>query len=121
MARHNETGKAGEAEAVRYLESIGHQILERNYRFGRAEIDIISLHRGLLIFTEVKTRKNNRYGYPEEFVDNRKIRLIKQAAEEYVYRTGWQGELRFDIIAFTVSHKGKALRHIPDAFFYEAE
>ncbi|MBL7779332.1 MAG: YraN family protein [Chitinophagales bacterium] len=121
MAEHNTTGKIGEEAAVKFLTAAGHEILQCNYRYGRAEIDVISKHNGLLVFTEVKTRESNRYGFPEEFVDAKKISLVKRAAEEYVYQQQWEGEVRFDIISVTLCGNGANIHHIPDAFFYEEE
>jgi len=118
MARHNETGKLGEELAAKFLTDKGYLILERNYRFGRAEVDIIVQKDKTLIFVEVKTRKNNRFGFPEEFVDKKKQKLMRSAAEEYSYSTQWNGELRFDVIAITNAETDKALiEHFEDVFF----
>ncbi len=121
MAAHNELGKLGEAAAQALLKQKGHQIMVCNYRFGRAEIDIISKENGLLIFTEVKTRSSEAFGYPEESVDRKKRRLMKEAAEEYMYQTGHEGELRFDIISVLLRQGKTEVHHIEDAFFQEDE
>ncbi|MBK7148240.1 MAG: YraN family protein [Bacteroidetes bacterium] len=121
MAAHNELGKMGEAAAQALLKQKGHEIVVCNYRFGRAEIDIISKENGILIFTEVKTRSSEAFGYPEESVDRKKIRLMKQAAEEYMYQTGHEGELRFDIVSVIIANSKTEVHHIEDAFFYEEE
>lgn len=119
MAGHNELGKQGEDAAVKYLEAKGHRILCRNYRYSRAEIDIISLEKGILIFTEVKTRSSDKFGFPEEYVDNKKIRLVKEAAENYIYEQQHDGELRFDIVSVIISENKTDIHHIEDAFFHE--
>lgn len=119
MAGHNELGKQGEAAAVKYLEAKGHKILCRNYRYSRAEIDIVSMEKGIMIFTEVKTRSSNQYGFPEEYVDNKKIRLLKEAAENYMYEHHHDGELRFDIVSVIIANGHTDIHHIEDAFFHE--
>lgn len=121
MADHINLGKEGEAAALDFLLKKGHQLQMQNYRFGRAEIDIVTKENGILIFSEVKTRSSNSFGYPEEAVTKKKIRLMKEAAEEYMYRNGHDGELRFDIISVVIA-KGKIdIHHIEDAFFHEDE
>lgn len=121
MADHNETGSRGEQLAVEFLKENGHEILAQQFRFGRAEIDIVSQVDDIIVFTEVKTRSSNKYGYPEEFVDAKKVRLLKTAAEEYVYQNQWDGEVRFDVVAVTFNGSAFEIHHITDAFFYEEE
>ena len=94
-------GDRSEALASQFLEAKGYLILKRNYRYGRNEIDIIASRNDLLLFVEVKSRKNTSYGYPEEFVSEKQIERIQEAAEEYIYATNWKGRIRFDIISVT--------------------
>jgi putative endonuclease len=119
MARHNDLGKAGEATALKFLQDAGHTILAQNYRYGRAEIDIISQERELIIFTEVKTRSNGLFGFPEDAVDKKKRRLMQLAAVEYLYQNNMKGEMRFDIISITSQSGKQEIFHIKDAFFNE--
>ncbi|HWB62541.1 MAG TPA: YraN family protein, partial [Chitinophagales bacterium] len=86
MASHNDLGKQGERAAADYLLQLGHTILAQNYRFGRAEVDIISNEKGVIVFTEVKTRSSTQFGLPEEFVDKKKRKLLHSAAGEYMYQ-----------------------------------
>ena len=116
MAQHNETGKQGEAEAVRFLLDKGYEILTRNYRHQHAEIDLIAQKGKLLIFVEVKTRSNLSYGNPEEFVNYSKARLVMKAAEQYIFAHNWHFDVRFDIIAVTLAGNELRVRHIEDAF-----
>ncbi len=106
-------GIEGENRAVSHLESLGFEILERNYRYKRAEIDIIAMKSNLLLFVEVKARKNNHFGNPEEFVSNSQKKLIIEAADDYIHAINWQKNIRYDIIAIT----GKELEHFKDAFY----
>jgi putative endonuclease len=117
MAQHNDTGKAGETHAMRYLQQKGFQILETNYRAKHAEIDLIAQTEKLLIFVEVKTRTNVRYGNPEEFVNSAKAKLVMKAAEHYIFATDWQHDVRFDIVAVTINGDDVQVKHIEDAFY----
>ena len=116
MARHNETGRQGEETAANYLLAKGYTILARNYRYRKAEIDLIVRKDKLLVFVEVKTRSRRDYGYPEEAVSVRKMQLFLRTADEYIYRTKWPYDLRFDIIAIQVTGQEYEVHHIEDAF-----
>ncbi len=117
MAQHNDTGKAGETHAMKYLQAKGFQILETNYRAKHAEIDLIAQGNKLLIFVEVKTRTNVRYGNPETFVNYTKAKLVMKAAEHYIFATDWQFDVRFDIVAVTINGDDVQITHIEDAFY----
>lgn len=116
MAQHNETGKQGEEEAVRYLREKGYEIMIRNYRYQHAEIDLIVKKGKLLVFVEVKTRTNLSFGNPEEFVSYTKARLVMKAAEQYIFSRDWLYDIRFDIIAVTLAGNELRVKHIEDAF-----
>ncbi len=119
MAKHNELGKQGEEAALKFLLYKGHELLKQHYRFGRAEIDIITKEKGIIIFSEVKTRTSNHYGFPEEYITREKIRLVKEAAEEFMYRNKYDGEVRFDVLSVTKNGETFKVHHIEDAFFHE--
>lgn len=107
-------GKYGEDLAVSYLQKKGFEILERNYRHRKGEIDIIGMiNNELLVFVEVKLRKDVGYGDPETFVTRRQERQVIDTAEEYIYGINWHKDIRFDIIAI----HGEQLEHIEDAFY----
>ena len=112
---HLVTGQHGEASAAAFLLEQGYTLLQQNYRAGRAEIDIIAQKDGLLVFVEVKTRASDRFGFPETAVGARKEALLLAAAERYIHDTGWQQDIRFDIIAITLGTP-PVVHHIPDAF-----
>lgn len=117
MAKHNELGKKGEKIAVNYLLANRYEILEENYRFSRAEVDIIAKKEEVLIFVEVKTRSNVSWGTPEQFVSPKKIELIMDAAYHYMEKVNHDWEIRFDIIAITFSKTNEMkLEHFKDAF-----
>ena len=118
MASHNDLGRKGELMAKLYLEQQGYEILDENWCHGKAEIDLIAYKDKVIIFTEVKTRSGNGFGEPEDFVDNRKQRLLADAADEYIYLMDHQGEVRFDIIAILFDKKTNyTIKHIEDAFW----
>lgn len=119
MAKHNELGAKGEDVAVAFLQTAGHEILMRNYRHGKAEVDIISRHGKFIVFTEVKTRSTSAFGHPEESVDKKKRRLIKTAAEEYLYQQKLDSDIRFDIVSVSNEKGTLQVYHIQDAFFHE--
>ena len=116
MTTRKKIGDQGEDNAVNFLFANGYEVLERNYRFGRAEIDIIALKDSVMVFIEVKSRKNIIYGYPETFLSEQQQDRIHLAAEEYVLQQAWQGEVRFDIIAILWEGKDPTLDHFEDAF-----
>ena len=116
MANHNELGKIGEEIAKKFLEEKGHKILELNWTWANTELDLISMDNNILIFTEVKTRRNAEFAYPESAVGKKKEKLIYEAAAEYMDRVAHESEIRFDIIAITIEPKIK-IEHFPDAFF----
>ena len=119
MAYHNELGKEGEALAVAHLESRGYEILERNFRYDRAEIDIIArLKQGEVVVVEVKTRNSSAFGDPQQFVYKSKIRQLVKAADGYLTLNGLEDEVRFDIIAVLKNSNKEEVTHIEDAFYH---
>lgn len=106
-------GESGERQAIDYLVRKGFKILAKNYRYRKAEIDIICTKDRTLIFVEVKKRKNPLYGYPETFVSANQQRMIIAAADHYIYDTDWHDNIRYDIISIM----GDELYHIEDAFY----
>lgn len=115
------TGILGEKLAAAFLQQKGFQILERNYRKGRAEIDLIATSDSILMFVEVKTRRGgNSFGYPEEAVNHKKAALIINAASYYIQKINWKGDIRFDIIAVQLpqnSNKDPQIHYFEDAFY----
>lgn len=118
MAYHNELGKLGEAIATAYLVDHGYTILERNFTFGKAEIDIIALKDEVVVIVEVKTRNSSVFGDPQSFVSKKKIRLLVQAANEYVVQNKLDMEVRFDIVAVLNNSKEQQVEHLEDAFYH---
>lgn len=118
MANHNQFGKQGEELAKAFLEGADYEILEENWTFGKSEIDLIAFKDSRIVFVEVKTRRGNSYGDPEDFVLIPKKRQMTKAADEYIYLMNHQGEVRFDIISILFNSGGQhVLNHIEDAFW----
>lgn len=116
MAAHNELGKKGEEEAVRYLSQNGYVILEQNWVFDKYEIDIIAQNEDYIVFVEVKTRNTDRWGNPEEAVSNKKIKRIVEAADFYLNKNNIDLPARFDVISIIYDKDGFDITHIDDAF-----
>ena len=118
MATHNELGKKGEDLAVEFLQNNSYDILERNWRFKKAEVDIIARKKDVLAIIEVKTRSTNHFGNPQDFVNQKKIKLLVEAINEYVTRKDLDVEVRFDIIAILKNQQTFEIDHIEDAFLH---
>lgn len=116
MKENKTTGDRGEQIAADYITKNGFNVLERNYRYKRAEIDIIALKDDQLIFVEVKSRNGTFFGYPEEAVDERKAEMIMMAANHYIFENAWDKEIRFDIISVSMTPNLK-IHHFEDAFY----
>lgn len=118
MAKHNELGSLGEEMAVEYLQKNNYTIIERNWRFKKAEIDVIALKNNILAVVEVKTRSSDYFGNPQDFVNQKKIQLLVEAVNEYVNAKNLDVEVRFDIIAITKTQNSFNLEHLEDAFLH---
>jgi len=118
MAEHNELGKEGEDRAVEYLEQNGYKILDRNWTFQKAEIDIIAEKESILAVIEVKTRSSLDFGLPQDFVKPKKIQLLVKAVNAYINDREIDLSIRFDIIAIHKNKETFAIEHITDAFYH---
>ena len=118
MAKHNELGKKGEQLAVDYLLDKGYEIVERNYRFDKAEVDIIAQQKNTLAIVEVKTRSTTDFGNPQDFVKPKQIQRLVKAVDEYVTVNKLDVEVRFDIIAIVKKGKSFDIEHLEDAFYH---
>jgi putative endonuclease len=118
VAVHNELGKLGESIAIRYLSGRSYEILERNWRLGRLEIDIIAREGYQLVIIEVKTRAGNFTVLPEEAVNAKRQKRLIRAANAYICRGDLNLDVRFDIITIIFETKeGYRLNHIENAFY----
>jgi len=118
MAQHNELGKHGEQLAIDFLIENGYEILERNYRFDKAEVDIIAQQKDILAVVEVKTRSSLDFGNPQDFVKPKQIKNLVKAVDEYVTENNLDVEVRFDIIAILQKGNAFEIEHLENAFYH---
>ncbi|NVO19899.1 MAG: YraN family protein [Bacteroidetes bacterium] len=116
MATHNDLGKNGENIAANYLTRKGYQIIKRNWRYNRDEIDIIAKDGDWLVIVEVKTRTSDWFGEPEMAVTRTKQQSLVRAAQGYIMETDFKGETRFDVIGILFDKQQVKLNHVEDAF-----
>ena len=117
MADHNDFGKIAEDLAVDFLVKAKYRILARNFRYLKAEVDIIAEYKNQIIIVEVKARHTDAFLEPQEAVNKKKIKLLISAANHYIEENNIDKEVRFDIISI-LPNKQKTLEitHITDAF-----
>jgi putative endonuclease len=117
MAEHNDFGTLAEELAADFLVENGYKILQKNFRYQRAEIDIIAEFQNQIIVVEVKARGTDIFMAPEEAVSKTKIKLLVLAADQYLKHHNINQEVRFDIITVLPDNSGKLeIKHLQDAF-----
>ena len=119
MASHNDLGKWGEELAAQYLREQGYTILDRDWRLGHRDLDIVARTPDgtTVVFVEVKTRTSDVVSRPQDAVDARKVRSLGAAANAYVKEFQLWDELRFDLISIIGDRAETAvLEHVEDAF-----
>ena len=102
------TGKKGEDIAAELLKNKGYAIVDRNWRNKFGEIDIITKKDGVLVFVEVKTKKGELFGLPEEMVGFGKLQKVRHMAT--VYMNGKEIPCRIDVVAVVLSEDGQVTR-----------
>jgi putative endonuclease len=113
----NRFGATGERLAERWLSRKGWQVLERRYRSGRRDIDLVAKRNGLVAFVEVKARVGTRFGDPVEAVNWKKRKELTRSAFTWIDRHGQPGEhYRFDVIGVLVTGSRVRVRHVENAF-----
>lgn len=118
MGKHKETGIKGELIAASFLLKKGYEILHTNWKSGNKEVDIIALKQGLLVFTEVKTRRSYDFGFPEEAVSTKKQEHIKLVAEAFCSENRAYEDIRFDVVSILLDGESvKEIVHLEDAFY----
>lgn len=118
MPQPHQLGRNGETLAARMLQRHGWRILDRNYRAGRREIDLVARRGRTVAFIEVKTRAGTGFGDPLEAVTARKRTEISRVARDWIARRGRPGdEYRFDAIAIVWERGARPrVRHVEDAW-----
>lgn len=117
MADHNDFGKIAEDLAVDFLVKNQYKILVRNFRYLKAEVDIIAEFENQIVIVEVKARNTDAFLEPQEAVNKKKIKLLISASNYFIEENNIDKEVRFDIIS-VLPNKQKTLEihHIIDAF-----
>ena len=118
MSIQNIRGKEGEQLAVDYLIKKGYTIVYRNYRYLKAEIDIIARKDDILAIVEVKFRSSSLMGNIAETVSKKKIKLLVLAADHFVSEQNIELEVRFDIITILKTKETALIEHLEDAFYH---
>jgi len=111
-------GRTGEDISVKFLKKQGYKIMERNYRCSLGEIDIVAKDKNILCFVEVKTRKTEEYGLPEEAIDRHKQKKLTKVALAYLKQKRiYKQDLRFDVVSVYPNH----IELIKDAFIVNTD
>jgi len=118
MAEHNQLGKKGEELAVNFLIENDYSIMERNYRYQKAEVDIIAKKGDFLAVIEVKTRSTINFGNPQDFVKPKQIQRLVKAINQYVETNNLDMEVRFDIVAIVKTGNTFEIEHLENAFYH---
>ncbi|NJN41018.1 MAG: YraN family protein [Flammeovirgaceae bacterium] len=117
MSDNIKRGNEGEERAANFLTEKGYEILDRNYRFKRSEIDLVVRKDNVLVFVEVKMRSSASHGFPEEFVDRAKQLKVLEGAEQYMMENQWHGRVRYDVVSVQGRGADSDVRHFEDAFY----
>lgn len=118
MQTSKQVGDAGENYAADFFRFKGFDIIHRNWRSGKLEIDIVAKDKNRLVFVEVKSRLMvNDEVHPEDRVNADKQRKLMQAAQHFLTQNPHNGPLRFDIVSVVITHFSRCLYYHPDAFF----
>ena len=112
-----ELGRKGERIAERILISKGFQIIRRNYRYGRFEVDLIAEDENLIVFVEVKTRSTKAFGNPEDFLSASQQKRLIEAANAFSFDYKPLKNIRFDIFSIVLTSNNEEVLHLEDAFW----
>jgi putative endonuclease len=107
MAMHNDLGKEGEQMAIKWLKDRGYEILHINWRYSYYELDIVAKKNDKLHFVEVKARKNDKYGNPEDSVTKTKFKRLQQAADQFLFLNPGYKWIQYDVLAITLDKGGE--------------
>ncbi|MBF0566634.1 MAG: YraN family protein [Nitrospirae bacterium] len=109
-------GKRGESLALKYLKKVGYRIVVTNYKNRVGEIDLVAKDGEVLVFVEVKTRRNDSFGEPFEAVGYRKKKKIMDTATCYLKELHELPPVRFDVISVTLDGGKSEILHLKDVF-----
>jgi putative endonuclease len=118
MGKHNDFGKEGEQIATDYLLKKGYTIAYRNYRYLKAEIDIIAKKENTVAIVEVRSRTSDYFENIAETVTPKKIKLLTMAADHYILNADLDVEVRFDIVTILKNKSRFEIEHLENAFYH---
>ncbi|MEC8832610.1 MAG: YraN family protein [Bacteroidota bacterium] len=118
MAEHNQFGKLGEQKVIDFLKAKNYRILTRNYRYLKAEIDIVAQHADTLIVVEVKSRNKGFLEDMSDAIPPKKIKLLTLAANHYLEENEEDFEVRFDVITVVKNGDNFEIEHFENAFYH---
>ena len=118
MQKPHDLGKSGEEIAANYLEKRGYVVLAKNYRYLKAEVDLIVQRENTIIGVEVKTRSTRDFGNPQDFIKKKQIQNLVLALDHFVQEITGSIEVRLDVIAIISTELGNDIEHIKDAFYH---
>lgn len=116
MALHNELGRKGEQLALDFFIMRGYEVLFKNWRHGRSEIDIIAVKDNVLHFIEVKTRLTHNYGMPEESIDKKKLRRMIAAGSKFIIHHPEWKRIQFDVLSISIINNEVKYFFIEDVY-----
>ena len=108
MALHNELGQQAEELAVKYLSTRGYEILHRNWKYAKLELDIIAKKNELLRIIEVKALKSSQVNFPEQAVTKKKFKNLLKAADEYLFQHQEFRHVQFDVLSIIINSETEA-------------
>ncbi len=117
MASHNDLGKQGEDIACEYLRKKGFLLLDRNWIWLKAELDIVALHKNQLVVTEVKTRSIQYHTETDDLIGKKKLNLIYAATDRYIEVKKITFEVRYDLVVIIFHGDSWTVEHYEDAFY----
>ena len=118
MSNSYQLGRKGEAEAARFLVQKNYNILEKNYRYRKAEVDLIVQKNNTLIAVEIKTRSTAFFGNPALFLKPKQQQRIVEAVNYYVQQNNLDVEVRFDVISIVKKKGIFDVQHIKNAYYH---
>lgn len=117
MATAHELGRMAEDLAVDYYKKNGYSIVVRNYRYQKAEVDLIVRKANYLVAVEVKARSTAYFGAPEKFITPKKVKLLVMAMDAYVNQNNLDVEIRFDVMSYLLCDGKWVCNPIQNAFY----
>jgi putative endonuclease len=118
MSTSHQLGRKGEAEAAAFLTKKNYQILEKNYRYRKSEVDLIVQKNNILVAVEIKTRSTTFFGDPAFFLKTKQQHRIVEAIDYYVQQNNLDVEVRFDVISILKKNNALEIQHIENAFYH---